>query len=125
MTDRITRSVLEWIMQMLGRAVVLCARGLLRAGVSPLDIDAKFQGGGTVEHPDIRTERALVFQVLEHEDLRSRAELLDVLGDIDPQVINDALGALEVEGIVFVGVEGQVWASRCIRHLDRLGLIGV
>jgi hypothetical protein len=115
MTDRITRPVLGWIMQTLG---------LLRAGVSPTDSDAKVQGG-TAEHSDIRTERALVLQILEHEEPRSRAELLDALGDISPQVIGDALGALESDDIVLVGVEGQVWASRCIRHLDGLGLIGV
>jgi hypothetical protein len=47
-----------------------------------------------------------------------------VLGDVEPLVIGGALEALEAEGVLCVSRE-QVWASRRVHHLDKLGLIAI
>ncbi len=116
--------VLEGIMRMLGRAVAACARRLLDAGVSIPDIALMFLSEGTVEHPDIITERLLVLQILEQQEPRSHAELENALGDIKPLAIRAALYALEAEGVLYVGHK-RVWASGCVRHLDNLGLVAI
>ena len=78
----------------------------------------------TVEHPDTVTERLIAVQVLEIREPRSRSEIEIALGDIEPMAIGDAIDALEAEGVLHVDRE-QLSASRCVRHLDRLGLIAL
>jgi DNA-binding transcriptional ArsR family regulator len=73
---------------------------------------------------NIAIERPLVLQVLEGREPRLRSELETALGDVEPSAIGDALEALEAEGVLCISRE-QVWASRCIRHLDKLGLIAI
>jgi hypothetical protein len=116
--------VLEWAIRTLGRAITASAQGLLAAGVSPTDINAMFRGSVPVEHTDTDTEHLLVLQTLEQPGARSRAELEGALSDIAPLAISDALTALEAEDVIVTGCE-QVWASRCVRHLDQLGLIAL
>jgi hypothetical protein len=123
-TSPIRTQVSEWAIRTLGRAIVACARGLLAAGMSPTDINATLLNGVAVEHPDLATERLLVLQVLERPGLRSRCELEIALGDIEPFRASDAFSALEAEGVIHSSGE-QVWASRCVRHLDTLGFISV
>jgi DNA-binding HxlR family transcriptional regulator len=72
----------------------------------------------------IATERLLVLQVLEEREPCLRSELEIALGDVEPLAISDALQALEAEGVV-CGSGEQVRASRCARHLDKLGLIAI
>jgi hypothetical protein len=126
--NRIIRPVrvraLEGTVRILGRVLAACARGLHAAGVSPPDVDAMFRGRFAVEHTDTVTERALVLRVLDRPGPCSRAELEVALGDVEPLAISDALRALEAEGVLYAAGE-QVWAYRCVRHLDELGLIGV
>ena len=83
-----------------------------------------FSGGDTVEHRDTVTERLLVLQILQVSGPRSHAELQDALSDVEPSVIRDALEELEFEDILYIGHE-QVWASSCVRHLDKLDLIAL
>ena len=123
-THPIRVRVLEAVMRMLGHAVVACAQQLRKAGVSVPDIAPTCLSENGVEHPDIAIERPLVLQVLEGREPCSRSELEIALGDVEPLAIGDALQALEAEGVLCVSGE-RVWASRCICHLDKLGLIGV
>jgi hypothetical protein len=76
------------------------------------------------KHTDTGTERVVLLQVLERPEACSRAELEVALDDVAPSAIGTALDALAVEGVLYVGRE-QVRASRCVRHVDRLGLIAV
>ncbi len=76
------------------------------------------------KHTDTRTERLVLLQVLERPGACSRAELEVALSDVQPSAISAALDALEAEGVLYVSRE-QVRASRCVRHVDRLGLIAV
>lgn len=126
--NKITRPIrvraLEGIVRILGRLLAACARALNVAGVSPPDVDAMFRGGVAVEHRDAVTERLLVLQVLERPGPRSRAELEVALSDVEPSAIGDALEALEAEDILYTAGE-QVWACRCVRHLEQLGLIAI
>lgn len=115
---------LEGTMRMLGRAAGVCAQRLLDAGVSPPEIAAMFEGVDAFEHTDLLTERLLVLQILEQPGPRSHRELQDALSDVEPSAISDALEALEAEDALYIGAE-QVWASRLVRHLDRLGLIAI
>lgn len=123
-TNSVRVRVLEGIMRTLGRAVAACARRLLNAGVGIPDIALMFLSEGTVEHPDLVTERLLVLQILERREPQSHADLKNALGDIRPSAIRAALYALEVEGVLYVGHE-LVWVSGCVRHLDNLGLITI
>jgi DNA-binding GntR family transcriptional regulator len=43
---------------------------------------------------------------------------------IEPRVVRTALVRLEAEGVVILNGE-MVTASRCARHIDALGLIGI
>jgi DNA-binding HxlR family transcriptional regulator len=71
---------------------------------------------------DIREERLVVLQVLDHE--RTRAELERELDDFDSETITRALAALERAGVVVI--DGlRVRASESLRRLDMLGLIAV
>jgi hypothetical protein len=76
------------------------------------------------KHTDTGTERVVLLQVLERPEACSRTELEVALSDVEPSVIGTALDALVVEGVLYVDRE-QLRASRCVRHLDRLGLIAV
>ena len=123
-TSPIHRRASGWAIRALGRAIAASARGLLAAGMSPKDINATLLNSVAVEHPDLAIERLLVLQVLERPGLRSRCELEIALGDVEPFTASDALSALEAEGVLHTSGE-QVWASRCVRHLDTLGFISV
>ena len=115
---------LEGIMRMLSRAVDACIGRLLEAGVDAPAIAVLFSGDETFEHPDAVTERLLVLQLLEQPGPRSHIELREALSDIVPCVIRAALEELESEDILYIGRE-QVWATPCVRHLDRLELIAL
>jgi hypothetical protein len=69
-------------------------------------------------------ERPVVLLILDddHPEVWSQAEVMRALRDIDPLAIGDALAYLEAEGVVILN-GGQVRPSRCVRCLDRLGLI--
>lgn len=123
-TNIIRLRALAGTMRLLGRAVNACARSLLRVGVSPPEIAAMFEGEAAVEHVDVHAERALVLQVLDEPGPCSRADLEAALDDIEPSTVDDALRALEAVDILYIGPE-QVWASRCVRRIDDLGLIGI
>jgi hypothetical protein len=123
-TDPIRVRALEWTLRALGHAVMMCARRLLDAGLSVPDIALTFMSEVSVEHPDTTTERLLILQTLQRPGPRSRTELEIALSDIEPLAISDALDALEAEGILYIARE-QVWASGCVKHLDKLGLITI
>jgi hypothetical protein len=78
-----------------------------------------------LENGDI-AERAIVLQVLrdDHDERWSRGELERELYDVQPLAIGEALGRLREEGVVHLSGE-LVWASRCARHLDALGMISI
>src|SRR5262249_54588008 len=69
---------------------------------------------------------AIALQVLreDHEERWSRAQLEREIYDIEPLVLGDALCRLREQGVVLVAGE-LVWASRCARHLDHLGMISI
>lgn len=71
-------------------------------------------------------ERAIVLQVLrdDHDERWSRAELELEAYDIAPLMLGDALARLSEEGVVHLAGE-LVWASRCARHLDALGMVSI
>ncbi len=71
-------------------------------------------------------ERAIVLQVLRDDcDERwARAALEGEIYDIEPLAISEALERLREEGVVHLSGE-QVWASRCARHLDALGMVSI
>jgi hypothetical protein len=124
-TCPIRTRVSEWIIRTLGRAIKASTRGLLAAGVSPMDINTMFRGSLPDGHPDPTTERLLVLQVLEQPARsRSRVELEVALSEVEPLAISDALSCLEAEDVLFTCGE-TVWASPCLRHLDTLGFISV
>jgi hypothetical protein len=123
-TSPIRTRVSVWAIKTLTRAITASGRSLLAAAMSPKDIDATLLNSVAVEHPDLATERLLVLQVLERPGLRSRCELEIALGDVEPVTASDAFSALEAEGVIHT-IGEQVWASRCVRHLDTLGFISV
>lgn len=123
-TCPIRTRVSAWVIRTLGRAIKASTRGLLAAGVSPMDINAMFRGSLPDGHTDTATERLLVLQVLEQHSPRSRAELEVALNDVEPIAISDALSCLEAEDVLFACGE-MVWASPCLRHLNRLGFVSV
>jgi hypothetical protein len=123
-TSPICRQVSEWVVRALASAIRDSGRSLIAAGMSPIDINATLLNSVAVEHPDLATERLLVLQVLERPGLRSRRELEIALGDVEPVRTSDAFSALEAEGVLHTSGE-QVWACRCVRHLDTLGFISV
>jgi hypothetical protein len=71
-------------------------------------------------------ERAIVLQVLrdDRDERWSRAELEHEIYDIEPLAINEALERLREEGVVCLTGE-LVWASRCARYLDLLGMVSI
>jgi hypothetical protein len=84
------------------------------------------EGNGCELRDDEVAERAIVLQVLRDDcDQRwPRAELESEIYDIDPLAISDALERLREEGVVHLAGE-LVWASRCARRLDALGMISI
>jgi hypothetical protein len=78
------------------------------------------QAGGEV------AERAIVLQVLRDDRAErwSRAELECEIYDIEPSLLAEAMERLREEGVVHLAGE-SVWASRCARHLDALGMISI
>jgi hypothetical protein len=86
----------------------------------------RHERSGSELKDDEVAERAIVLQVLrEDRDERwSRAELEHEIYDIDPVAIGEAMEHLREEGVVHIS--GQlVWASRCARHLDELGMVSI
>lgn len=71
-------------------------------------------------------ERAIVLQLLrdDSDEQWSRAELEAEVNDVGPSILSSAIAHLERLGVVVAQGE-HVLASRCARHLDELGLIGV
>ena len=71
-------------------------------------------------------ERAIVLQVLrdDRDERWARAELEGEIYDIEPLAISEALERLREAGVVHLAGE-QVWASRCARHLDLLGMVSI
>lgn len=71
-------------------------------------------------------ERAIILQVLrEDRDERwSRVELEGEIYDIEPLAISEALERLREVGLVHLAGE-LVWASRCARRLDALGMVSI
>jgi len=55
---------------------------------------------------------------------RLRAELERELFDVEPAALGAALERLRDGGVVHISGE-DVWASKCARHLNRLGMIAV
>ena len=83
------------------------------------------------EHPQPHSEprsveRAIVLQLLrdDHDERWSRAELEAEINGMEPSVLRSAIAELERRGVVVAQGE-HVVASRCARHLDELGLVGV
>lgn len=71
-------------------------------------------------------ERAVVLQVLRDDHPRrwTRAELRSEIYDIAPEAIRQALKRLETHGVICV--EGrEIWASKCARRLDMLGMVSI
>lgn len=83
------------------------------------------RSGYQLENGEI-AERAIVLQVLRDDrpERWSRAELEREIFDIAPLAISDALERLREEGVVHLSGE-LVWASRCARHLDALGMVSI
>jgi hypothetical protein len=72
-------------------------------------------------------QRAIVHQVIrdDHPERWTREELERELSDIDPQVVGEAIAWLECEDVVEGAQLTVVWASRCLRYLEALGLISI
>ncbi len=79
------------------------------------------------ERSDIwRAERAIVMQLL-RDDRAERwkvAELARELADLEPALVERALGRLEQEQVA-QRAGSEIWASRAARRLDELRLIGI
>jgi DNA-binding HxlR family transcriptional regulator len=73
-----------------------------------------------------KVERALVLQVLseDHAERWSRVELARAISDCDPSVLDRALARLHSEGVLHQD-GSEVWASRAVRVMDQLELIGI
>jgi hypothetical protein len=71
-------------------------------------------------------ERAIVLQVLrdDHDERWSRVDIQAELHDVEPQAVAAALEQLHHEGAVHLS-GGLVWASRCARRLDDLGMVSI
>jgi hypothetical protein len=71
-------------------------------------------------------ERGIVLQVLrdDHDEQWSRSELEAELHDMETYTVAEALDTLRDEGAVHVSGD-LVWASRCARHLDELGMVSI
>lgn len=73
-----------------------------------------------------RTERVIVMQLL-RDDRPERwraAELAREIANIEPAVLERALIRLEQEQVV-QRAGSEIWASRAVRRLDELRLIGI
>jgi hypothetical protein len=71
-----------------------------------------------------RIERTIILLVLDedHAVIWSRSEIEVGMSDVEPLAISDALAYLAADGVLQLDDE-QVHVSRCVRHLDSLGLI--
>ena len=70
--------------------------------------------------------RIIILQLLddEHTERWTRKQLQRAFSDIEPEVIAEALAALEDAGVVW-RLDDYVGASRCARHLYALDLISI
>ena len=71
-------------------------------------------------------ERAVVLQILreDHEERWDRAELAQEISDFEPEVLDEALGHLERDGVLHRQGD-SVSAARAVRRLDELELISI
>jgi hypothetical protein len=71
-------------------------------------------------------ERAIVLQLLrdDHPERWSLKQLERRLDDATPEAISNAIASLDASGVIYQ-LDEFIGASRCARHLDWLGLIGV
>jgi hypothetical protein len=71
-------------------------------------------------------ERAIVLQLLQddHDERWSRIELQAALYDVERHEVTAALEALRQEGTLHLSSD-LVWASRCARRLDELGMVSI
>lgn len=71
-------------------------------------------------------ERAIVLQLLrdDHRERWSFKQLQRALSDLTPEAIDEAVAFLETYGVIYC-LDEFIGASRCARHLDSLGLLGV
>jgi DNA-binding HxlR family transcriptional regulator len=71
-------------------------------------------------------ERAIVLQILsdDHEQHCPRSELKRAIYDVEPATLERALVRLEHEGVLHLEGSG-VRASRAVRRLDELELVGL
>jgi hypothetical protein len=79
-----------------------------------------------IDQPAPRAEHLIMLQLLdnEHHGPWTRAELETKLNNIPPHEITTALTHLRGERVLTIE-SGQIRASRCARHLDRLELIAI
>jgi hypothetical protein len=72
-------------------------------------------------------QRAIVHQVIrdDHPERWTQAELERELSDLPPGSVRKAIMGLETEGVVEGAQLTVVWASRCLRYLDALGLVSI
>ncbi len=80
---------------------------------------------GTDQRAVLRLERAIVLMLLRDPGERwSRPDIDAAILDRDRSELEVALRQLEIEGVLEVSERG-VCATRAVRHLDRLSLIGI
>jgi DNA-binding HxlR family transcriptional regulator len=90
---------------------------------------SKMQAGPDRREPDgevWRVERVVVLQILraDHDECWPSTELAGELSDLAPAVLEEALTHLERDGVL--QREGDsVRATRAVRRLDELELIGI
>ena len=87
-------------------------------------MDKESKGSRAVDGASL--ERAIILQLLrdDHERMWSREQLSAELAFDRSQIVEEALGRLEREGVI--GSSDQaVWASSAAVRLDELELIGV
>ncbi len=76
---------------------------------------------------DTHFERRIIIQQLlcdDHTERWTRKQLQRAFSDIAPETIDEALTELETAGVVW-RLDDYVGASRCVRHLFALHLIGI
>jgi hypothetical protein len=71
-------------------------------------------------------QRAIVMQLLrdDHHERWTRPELEAELRGIEQQIVVSAVAMLGIEGVASFD-DTSICATRCARHLDELGLVGI
>ncbi len=80
----------------------------------------------STSNPNARAERAVVLALLRDDrpERWTRVALGREAG-IDPLAFRGVLATLVVEGVIVLDRDDVAVASRCARHLGRLGLVSV